>query len=122
MSTLPQPPHDRAHDIFRQTQRQPLDAIFLPRTIAVIGATEASGSVGSAVWKNLEAFAGTVYPVNPKHSRVFDVRAFPNVAAVPGTIDLAVIVTPASTVPGVFRECVQAGVRGAIVISAGFKE
>ncbi len=121
-ATTPQPRAERAHDILRHARGNPLDAIFTPKTVAVIGATEKPGSVGCAVLKNLSAFGGTVYPVNPKRTRVLGIQTFPNIAAVPEKVDLAVIVTPAPTVPGIVRECVKAGVRGAVIISAGFKE
>jgi acetyltransferase len=103
-------------------RRHPLDALFAPKTIAVIGATEKPGSVGRALFQNLQAFGGTVYPVNPKHPSVLGRKAFANLAAVPEKVDLAVLVTPAPSVPGLVRECVEAGVAGAIIISAGFKE
>src|SRR5918993_4532360 len=114
---------DLAHDVLRQ-ERQPLDVIFSPRNVAVIGATETTNSVGRTVLWNLiqSPFGGTVYPVNPKRPNVLGIRAYPNIAAVPEKVDLAVIVTPAPTVPGIIGECVDAGVKGAIVISAGFKE
>lgn len=114
---------DRAHDLLR-TERQPLDAIFQPRNIAVIGATEAAGSVGRTVLWNLisNPFGGTVFPVNPKRSSVLGIRAYPTIADVPEKVDLAVVVTPAPTVPGIIRQCAGVGVKGAIVISAGFKE
>jgi acetyltransferase len=67
-------------------------------------------------------FGGAVFPVNPKRTSVLGIRAYPNIASVPDPVDLAVIVTPAKTVPGVIRECVNAEVQGAIVISAGFRE
>lgn len=102
--------------------RQTLDFLFKPRTVAVIGATEREGSVGRAVLENLRAFDGPVYPINPKHKDVLGNVSFPNVSEVPGKIDLAVIVTPAPTVPGIIRECAKAGVKGAIILSAGFKE
>jgi acetyltransferase len=113
---------ERAHDVLRQARSNPLDAIFSPKTVAVIGATERAGSVGCAVLKNLSSFHGTVYPVNPKRGSVLGIQAFPNLAAVPEQVDLAVIVTPAPTVPGIIRECAQAAVPGALIISAGFKE
>jgi acetyltransferase len=101
-----------------------LDAIFAPKSVAVIGATDKAGSVGQTLMRNLLStpFNGTVYPVNPKHSNVMGVRAYPTLAALPERVDLAVISTPAATVPGIMSECVQAGVRGAIILSAGFKE
>jgi acetyltransferase len=102
----------------------PLDAIFAPRTVAVIGATDRPGSVGGTVLSNLigTPFGGIAFPVNPRHSSILGIKAYPSVAAVPEAVDLAVVVTPAPTVPDVIGECVDAGVRGAIVLSAGFKE
>jgi len=112
-----------AHDIYRQ-MHHPLDVFFYPESVAVIGATEAAASVGRTLLWNLisSPFGGTVYPVNPKRSQVLGVKAYPNVGALPEAVDLAVIITPARTVPGVVGECVDAGVKGIIVISAGFKE
>ncbi|MGA7500404.1 MAG: acetate--CoA ligase family protein, partial [Isosphaeraceae bacterium] len=104
--------------------RLPLDAIFAPRTVAVIGASEKQGSVGRAVLWNLisNPFGGTVYPINSNRHNVLGIKAYKDIKSVPDPVDLAVVVTPASTVPGVISECVDAGVTGAIVISAGFKE
>ena len=104
--------------------RTALDSFFTPSTVAVIGATDRDGTVGRTVVANLAPgkFPGKVYAVNPKRTEVLGLRCFPSVAAVPERIDLAVVVTPAPTVPGVIRECVAAGARSAIVISAGFKE
>ena len=101
---------------------RPLDFLFNPRSVAVIGATDKAGSVGRAVLENLRGFGGAVYPVNPKRARVLDRPAFPAVGAIPSPVELAIIVTPAATVPGLIRECVEAGVKGAIILSAGFKE
>ena len=117
------PAFDPAHDVLHY-ERQALDAIFVPKTVAVIGATEASGSVGRTIVWNLVSnpFGGTIFPVNPKRPSVLGIKAYPNIAAVPEPVDLAVVVTPAHTVPGIIRECVEAGAKGAIVISAGFKE
>ena len=104
--------------------RLPLEAIFAPRTVAVIGATEKQGSVGRAVLWNLisNPFGGTIYPINSNRPNVMGIKAYKNIKSVSDPVDLAVVVTPASTVPGVISECVDAGVTGAIVISAGFKE
>ena len=101
-----------------------LDVFFAPRTVAVIGATETAGSVGRTIVWNLvtSPFGGTVFPVNPKRPSVLGVKAYPHISEVPEPVDLAVIVTPAATVPGVIHDCAGQGVRGAIVISAGFKE
>src|SRR5512137_2368106 len=103
---------------------QPLDVFFSPENVAVIGATETPGSVGRTVLWNLIStpFGGTVYPVNLKRPSVLGIKAYPSIGAVPAQVDLAVIITPAQIIPNVIRECGEAGVRAAIVISAGFKE
>jgi acetyltransferase len=117
------PTHDRAHDVLH-SEGHPLDAIFAPRTVAVVGASERAGSVGRAVlWSLVSSpFGGTVYPISEKRSSVLGIKAYKRLADLPEAVDLAVIVTPAATVPGVIAECVETGVGGAIVISAGFKE
>ncbi len=114
---------DPSHDIFRD-RSHPLDAIFKPRNVAVIGATDKAGSVGRTVLWNLvqNPFGGTVYPVTPTHKSVLGIKAYPSIDRVPEDVDLAVIVTPSKVVPSVVDECVAAGVKGAIIISAGFKE
>jgi len=123
-NTTTTPRVEQAHDILHQIQRHPLDAIFAPKSVAVIGATENRGSVGRTVFQNLGrgGFQGVVYPVNPKRSSVLSVKAYPSIGGLPEPVDLAVITTPASTVPGLIKECVAAGVKGAVIISAGFKE
>jgi acetyltransferase len=100
----------------------PLDAVFAPRAVAVVGATEREGSVGRAILRNLACFGGRVYPVNPKRDTVLGIKAIPSVGAVPERIDLAIVVTPATTVAGVIRECAAVKIPAAVVISAGFKE
>ena len=114
---------DPSHDVLHFRPR-PLDAIFAPRNVAVIGATEKAESVGRTVLWNLisNPFGGAVFPVNPTRPSVLGIKAYANIGAVPDQVDLAVVVTPARTVPGIIGECVDAGVKGAIVISAGFKE
>jgi len=99
-----------------------LNAFFRPKTVAVIGASEKPGGVGRALLENLGTFHGALYPVNAQRDSVLGKKAYRNIASVPAKVDLAVIATPAATVPGIIRECVQAGVEAAIVISAGFKE
>jgi acetyltransferase len=110
--------------VFRYRQRNPLNAIFAPKSVAVIGATEKAGSVGRTLLWNLisNPFGGTVFPVNPQRTSVLGIKAYPHLAALPEQVDLAVIATPAPSVPGIIAECVEAGVKGAIIISAGFKE
>jgi acetyltransferase len=117
------PLFDSTHDVLRY-ERQALDTIFAPKNIAVIGATETPGSVGRTIVWNLisSPFGGTVFPINPKRPSVLGIKAYPNISDVPEPVDLAVIVTPAQTVPGIISECVDFGVKSAIVISAGFKE
>ena len=114
---------DNALDVYRYAY-QPLDPIFSPRSVAVIGATEREGSVGRTILWNLitNSFGGTVFPVNLKRPSVLGIKAYPTILEVPDDVDLAVIVTPAPTVPGVIRDCVRKGAKGAIIISAGFKE
>jgi len=116
--------NEGVYDIWRTQKRFPLDAIFRPGNVAVIGATERPGSVGRTVLWNLIStpFGGTVFPVNPKRPSVLGIKAYPSIKDVPDRVDLAVVITPAPTVPGVIAECAAAGVKGAIVISAGFKE
>jgi acetyltransferase len=117
------PTGDPAHDILR-LERPSLDALFAPKSVAVIGATERAGSVGRTILWNLisNPFGGTVFPVNPKHRSVLGIKAYPGVADLPEPVDLAVVVTPAPTVPGIIGLCADVGVKGAIIISAGFKE
>lgn len=102
----------------------PLAPIFHPRTVAVIGATEKPASVGRTVLRNLmeQPSGATIFPINPYRPNVLGIRCYPNVAAIGEQVDLAVVVTPAATVPGVLQECVAACARSAIVISAGFAE
>src|SRR5215470_3066798 len=117
------PVQDRVHDVLR-TDTHPLDAIFAPHSVAVIGASERQGSIGRAVlWSLVSSpFGGTVYPVSDKRPSVLGIKAYKTVDDIPEIVDLAVIVTPADSVPGVIGQCIAAGVGGAIVISAGFKE
>ncbi len=114
---------DNATDVLR-VRRQPLESIFRPRSVAVIGATEKSGSVGRDVLWNLisSPFGGPVFPVNPNRASVLGIKAYPSLAAIPDAVDLAVIVTPAASAPGLVAECAAKGVRGVIIISAGFRE
>jgi len=114
---------DPARDVVRYGS-DPLNYIFAPKTVAVIGATENPGSVGRTVLWNLisNPFGGVVFPVNPKRPSILGIKAYPSIADVPEKVDLAVVVTQASLVPKLIGECVDAGVKSAIVISAGFKE
>ena len=104
------------------TRDSSLGSFFKPKTVAVIGASEKPGGVGRALFENLGTFRGALYPVNGQRDTIFGRKAYRNIASVPAQVDLAVIATPAGTVPGIIKECVAAGVKAAIVISAGFKE
>ena len=101
-----------------------LDKIFDPRSIAVIGADQTARSVGSTVFHNLIAsnYQGVVYPVNPKYEVVQSVHAYADIQSIPAVADLAVICTPAEIVPAVVRSCGERGVRGIIILTAGFGE
>src|SRR4030042_5472546 len=101
-----------------------LDNIFNPKSIAIIGASDQEGSVGYAIVKNLtqQGFAGKVYFVNIRKPEILGVRTYPTVMEVPEAVDLAMIATPAKTVPDIMEECGRAGVKGVIIVSAGFKE
>jgi acetyltransferase len=114
---------DPAHDVLGY-EGGSLEPIFRPETVAVIGATERPGSVGRTIMWNLVSspFGGTVFPVNSRRPNVLGIKAYPSVSEVPQKVDLAVIVAPAPAVPGIITECVEAGVEGAIIISAGFRE
>jgi acetyl coenzyme A synthetase (ADP forming)-like protein len=101
-----------------------LDALFRPRSIAIIGASADPKKVGHAVLNNLIRFGyqGGLYPVNPSGGDILGQKAFARIADVPPSVDLAVIVIPAKLVPAALSECADAGVPAAVVISAGFKE
>src|SRR4051794_5596658 len=92
---------------FGNDRRRPLDAMFAPKSVAVIGATETAGSVGRTVMANLMStpFGGVLYPINPKRDHVLGVECYRSIGEVAAPVDLAVVVTPARAVPGVIREC-----------------
>ncbi len=98
--------------------------VFRPQSVAVIGASRRKGSIGQALFANilLNGYTGIVYPVNMKAKSVLGVRAYPSVLHIPDEVELAILVVPALAVPAVLAECGQKGIKGAIVISAGFKE
>jgi acetyltransferase len=101
-----------------------LDYIFKPKSIAVIGASNTVGSAGYRVFRNLvgSGYEGVVYPVNPKYESIQGVQAYPSVKDVPKAVDLAIISTPAQTVLDVVEQCGKKGIKGILIISAGFKE
>ena len=101
-----------------------LDPILRPRSIAVVGASRRSGSIGNTVLRHLvqAGFTGPVYPVNPHATSVASIPAFPSVASLPTVPDLAIIVVPSRFVLDAARDCAAKGVRGLVVITAGFRE
>ena len=96
--------------------------MFAPRSIALIGASERQASVGRTLMENLLPFADRLFPINPAHASILGCKAFRSISAVDDDVDLAVVATPATTVPQIVAECAAANVAGAIIISAGFKE
>ncbi|MFA4955561.1 MAG: bifunctional acetate--CoA ligase family protein/GNAT family N-acetyltransferase [Candidatus Methanoperedens sp.] len=101
-----------------------LDSIFNPKSIALIGASDEEGSVGYILMKNLTemGYTGHVYPVNIRKQEILGLKAYPSVSKLPYIVDLAIIATPAITVPDIIEECGTFGIKGIIIISAGFKE
>jgi acetyltransferase len=99
-----------------------LQRMLRPKVVALIGATETEYSVGRTLAENLQTFGRNFYPINPNRKTVLGIRAFSKIADIPSPVDLAVIATPAPTVPDIVSQCEKAGVPGAIIISAGFKE
>ena len=102
--------------------RHDLQPMFAPRNVALIGATDRAGSVGRALLENLCGFPGRVFPINPKRSEVLGLPSHASLGAIADPIDLAIIVTPATSVPTLIGDCVDKGVKAVIIISAGFKE
>ena len=98
--------------------------LFFPRSIAVIGASTRPGSIGNTLFRNLlhNGFGGALYPVNPSASVVNSVRAYPSVKDIPDDVDLAMLAVPAKYALDAVRDCAEKGVRGLVVITAGFSE
>ena len=101
-----------------------LDKIFNPKSVAIIGASDKKGSVGYSIVKNFTelGYAGKVYLVNIRTPEIFGIKTYQKMEQIPEAVDLAMIATPAKTVPSVMEECGRAGAKGAIIVSAGFKE
>ena len=101
-----------------------LDAIFAPETIAVIGASTTKGKVGHDIFANILAggYKGTLYPVNPKAKSVLSVKCYTRISAIPDPIDLAMIILPPQRALASVKECIAKGVKGVVIVSAGFKE
>jgi acetyltransferase len=100
-----------------------LNCFFKPKTIAVIGASERKSSLGGLIFHNiLGTYQGLVFPVNEFRQTVQGEKAYPSITKIPSKIDLAIIATPAHTIPQIIEECGEAGVPGVIIVSAGFSE
>ncbi|MGM0760471.1 MAG: GNAT family N-acetyltransferase [Thermodesulfobacteriota bacterium] len=101
-----------------------LDYLFDPQSVAVLGASEKAGSIGSALMQNMiqAGYAGSLLPVNPKYETIYGHKTLSSITKAETEIDLAVMATPIALVPDLVDECVQAGVKAAIIISAGGKE
>ena len=101
-----------------------LNELFAPASVAVIGASNRTGTVGASLFRNVlgAGFRGVAYPVNPRWSSVSGVRCYPSVRALPEAPELAVVIVPAVEVPAVVEELGESGTRGVIVVSAGFRE
>ncbi|MCF6246718.1 MAG: acetate--CoA ligase family protein [Desulfobacula sp.] len=101
-----------------------LDAIFAPETIAVVGASTQKGKVGHDIFANILSggFTGTLYPVNPKAKSVLSVKCYTSIATIPDPIDLAMIILPPKGALQAVKDCIAKGVKGIVIVSAGFKE
>lgn len=108
----------------RSKKARLLQALFEPKKIAVVGASPREGSVGWAIFRNLllNGYLGTLYPVNPKYEHIMGVRCYTSLSDVDVDVDLVVVAIPAAGIPSLLHECASKGVKGVIVISAGFKE
>jgi len=117
-------PHAHTEEKQTASERYGLDAMFAPGSVAVIGASSRPGTVGRTVLENLlhAGFQGKVYPVNAKNPEVLGLKAYPSMRDISEAVDLAVVCTPAATVPQLIGECVDAGAKSVVVISAGFRE
>lgn len=107
-----------------EKKSEALDAIFKPRSVAVIGASDNPGKLGSHVMRSLTEgkYPGKIYPVNPGKDEILGIKTYPSLREIPDGVDLSIIVLPAEGVPKTIRECGEKGVRGIILITAGFKE
>ena len=98
-----------------------LDSIFQPKTVALIGASEKRGSFGASIMNQLtgQGFKGSIFPVNPKYSKIREKKAYRSVLEIDASVDLAVLAVPAKRIPKIIRDCKKAQVRGAVILDAG---
>lgn len=108
----------------RNAIAQSMARLLRPRSVAVMGASGDKTKIGGAILSNLkrEGFKGAIYPVNPKHTEIQGIKAYPNISAIGAPVDLAVITVPAPAVADAVADCARAGVFGAVVITSGFAE
>ena len=101
-----------------------LTPLFEPRSVGIIGASDRDGSIGAVLFKNMldAGFKGRLYAINPKHKTVLDKPCYASIDDVPHRIDLAVIATPAATIPTLVEACGHAGCKAVVILSAGFSE
>jgi len=101
-----------------------MDAIFKPKAVAVIGASDNPGKLGSHVMKSLTEgkYPGKIFPVNPGKEEILGIKTYPSLSRVPESVDLSIIVLPADQVPRIIKECQEKEVKGIVLITAGFKE
>ncbi|RLF89021.1 acyl-CoA synthetase (NDP forming), partial [Thermococci archaeon] len=101
-----------------------LSKIFYPSSVAVVGASRTRGKIGNEILRNLiySGYRGGIYPVNPNAEAILGLKAYPTVKEIPYSVDLAIIAVPAKIVPSIMKDCVEKGVKGAVIISSGFSE
>jgi len=101
-----------------------LDAIFAPESVAVIGASSTPGKVGHDIFANIlkGGYKGTLYPVNPNARSILSVRCYKDVKSIPDPIDLAMVILPPKLALPAVDDCIETGVKGIVIVSAGFKE
>jgi len=100
----------------------PVPDLLHPSSIAVVGASRSPGKVGYAVFRNLLNFQGDLYPVNPNAEEIMGKKVYPSIKAIPGTVEMVVIATPALTVPDIVRQAGEKDVKSAVILTAGFRE
>ncbi|MBI4318401.1 MAG: acetate--CoA ligase family protein [Chloroflexi bacterium] len=116
--------HALAERATEKDRKTGLEALFAPRSVAVVGAARTPDKLGNVILKNIQegGFRGKVYPINPRADVILGLRCYPRVTAIPGPVDLAVIVVPRDEVASAIQDCVRKAVRAAVVITAGFRE
>ncbi len=101
-----------------------LDAIFSPESVAIVGASNTPGKVGHDIFANIlrGGYTGTLYPVNPKARSILSVKAYPTISDIPDPVDLAIIILPPEASLAAVEESVRKGIKGIVIVSAGFRE